>query len=103
MHQVRLEGRVWLWDECFVRGGYQYCAKQVSCSDFANDYDRLPAYGIFQLGVEYRPECAWLKGFVFAFDVDNLFDKNYANYSTYGSAYYPGAGRTFMLSVRYEF
>ena len=103
MHQVRLEGRIWLWDECFVRGGYQYCAKQVSCSDFANDYDRLPAYGIFQLGVEYRPECAWLKGFVFAFDVDNLFDKNYANYSTYGSAYYPGAGRTFMLSVRYEF
>lgn len=103
MHQIRLDGRVWLWDECFVRGGYQYCAKQVSCSDFANDYDKLPAYGIFQFGVEYRPECAWLKGFIFAFDIDNLFDKNYANYSTYGSAYYPGAGRTFMLSVRYEF
>lgn len=103
LHQIRLDGRVWLWDECFVRGGYQYCAKQVSCSDFANDYDRLPAYGIFQAGVVYRPECAYLRGFTFSFDVDNLFDKNYANYSTYGSAYYPGAGRTCMLRVKYEF
>ena len=49
------------------------------------------------------PTTRYLKGFTFAFDVANLFDKNYANYSTYGSAYYPGAGRSCMFSVRYEF
>ncbi|MCQ2393395.1 MAG: TonB-dependent receptor [Kiritimatiellae bacterium] len=103
MHQIRLDGRVWLWDECFIRGGYQFCAKQVSCSDFANDADRLPAYGIFHAGIQYSPTTRYLKGFTFAFDVANLFDKNYANYSTYGSAYYPGAGRSCMFSVRYEF
>ena len=103
MHQIRLDGRVWLWENCFVRGGYQYCAKQVSCSDFANDYDRLEAYGIFQVGIQYEPQWECLKGFKIAFDVENLFDKNYANYSTYGSSYYPGAGRCFLLSVKYEF
>lgn len=103
MHQIRLDGRVWLWDECFVRGGYQYMAKQVSCSDFANDYDRIPAYGIFSVGAQYQPTWRYLKGFTFAFDVSNLFDKNYCNYSTYGSSYYPGAGRSYMLSVKYEF
>ena len=103
MHQVRLDGRVWLWDECFVRGGYQYVAKQVSCSDFANAYDRIPAYGIFSVGVQYQPTWRYLNGFTFAFDVSNLFDKNYCDYSTYGSSYYPGAGRCYMLSVKYEF
>jgi len=103
MHQIRLDGRVWLWDACFVRGGYQYCAKQVSCSDFANDADRLPAYGIFNAGLRYAPAWACLRGFTFAFDVSNLFDRNYANYSTYGSSYYPGAGRCYMATVRYEF
>lgn len=103
MHQIRLEGRVWLWSECYLRGGYQYCAKQVSCSDFANAYDRIPDYGIFNVGVEYKPEGGWLDGFTFAFDVDNLLDRNYANYSTYGSSYYTGAGRCYMLKVKYEF
>ncbi len=103
MHQLRLDARVWLWDECFVRGGYRYCAKQVSCSDFANDADRLPDYGIFSAGLQYEPTCRFLRGFTFSLDVSNLFDKNYANYSTYGSSYYPGAGRSFLLTVRYEF
>lgn len=103
LHQIRLDGRLWLWDECFVRGGYQYCAKQVSCSDFGNDYDRLPAYGIFSAGAQYEPTCRYLKGFTFSFEVSNLFDKNYANYSTYGSSYYAGAGRCYLLTVRYAF
>jgi len=103
MHQIRLDGRIWLWENCFVRGGYQYCAKQVSCSDFGNNYDRLPAYGIFNAGIQYEPKWEWAKGFTVAFDIENLLDKNYANYSTYGSSYYPGAGRCFMLSVKYEF
>ncbi|MGN0846420.1 MAG: TonB-dependent receptor [Kiritimatiellia bacterium] len=103
LHQIRLDGRVWLWDECFVRGGYQYCAKQVSASDFSNRYDRIPDYGIFNVGVQYEPSAGCLRGFVFAFDVSNLFDRNYANYSTYGSSYYPGAGRCCTFTVRYSF
>lgn len=103
MHQVRLDGRIWIWDECFVRGGYRYCSKQVSCSDFANDYERVAAYGLFDLGLQYAPVSHGLEGLTFSFDVDNLLDKHYVAYSTYGSSFYPGAGVCCMFRIRYEF
>jgi len=102
-HQVRLDGRVWLHDDVSVRGGYRYVADQVSCSDFANAYDRIPGFGLFDLGAAYEPSWSVLRGFTFAFDIDNLFDKNYCDYSTYGSSYYPGAGRCYVFRVKYRF
>lgn len=109
---VSLTGRVYLWDECFVFGGYRYQTVQWAMSDFNNTgayagsqkYGRIPAYGVFHIGAEYAPEfVSWLKGFKFGFTVDNLFDKNYCDYATYGTAYWPGAGRSYMFTVRYEF
>ena len=109
---ISLTGRVYLWDEFFVFGGYRYQTAQWAISDFNNTgayagsqkYGRIPAYGVFHVGAEYAPEfVSWLKGFKFGFTVDNLFDKNYCDYVTYGTAYYPGAGRSYMFTVRYEF
>jgi len=103
MHQIRLDGRIYIWDECYVRGGYRYLAKQVSCSDFANVCDRIPAFGLFDLGIRYEPTWRWMKGFTLGFDVDNLLDREYCDYSTYGSSYYPGSGRAYMFTIRYAF
>lgn len=109
---ISLTGRVYLWEECFVFGGYRYQTEEWAISDFNNSgayagsrkYGRIPAYGVFHIGAEYAPEFVeWLKGFKFGFTVDNLFDKNYCDYVTYGTAYYPGAGRSYMFTVRYEF
>ncbi len=109
---ISLTGRVYLWEECFVFGGYRYQTEEWAISDFNNTgayagskkYGRIPAYGVFHIGAEYAPEFVeWLKGFKFGFTVDNLFNKNYCDYVTYGTAYYPGAGRSYMFTVRYEF
>lgn len=109
---ISLTGRVYLWEECFVFGGYRFQTEEWAISDFNNSgayagsrkYGRIPAYGVFHIGAEYAPEFVeWLKGFKFGFTVDNLFNKNYCDYVTYGTAYYPGAGRSYMFTVRYEF
>ena len=100
---VSANGRVWLWNDCFVFGGYRYRTDCRSTSDFANEYKKIPAFGLFNVGVQYSPTCFGLDGLTLAFTVDNLFDKNYCDYSTYGTAYWPGAGRCYMFTVRYEF
>ncbi|MBR1920979.1 MAG: TonB-dependent receptor [Kiritimatiellae bacterium] len=100
---VSASGRVWLWDECFAFGGYRYRTSCRSTSDFAGAYDKLPGFGLFHAGVQYSPTRWRLDGLTFSLTVDNLFDKNYCDYSTYGSSYWPGAGRSYMFSVRYEF
>ena len=107
---VALTGKVWLWDDCHVFGGYRYQSYMWSVSDFRNDgayggskSDRVPAYGLFHIGVEYAPHYAAVKGLKIGFTIDNLFDRNYCEYATYGSNYYPGAGRSYMLRISYEF
>ena len=96
-------GKVWLWNDCFVFGGYRYRSECRSTSDFANTYDKLPGFGLFHVGVQYSPSYGFLDGLTFAFSVDNLFDKNYCDSSTYGSSYWPGAGRCYTFTIRYEF
>ena len=100
---VSANGRVWLWDDCFVFGGYRYRTDCRSTSDFANEYEKIPAFGLFHVGVQYSPTCFGLDGLTLALTVDNLFDKNYCDYSTYGTAFWPGAGRSYMFTIRYEF
>ncbi len=109
---VSLTGRVWLWDDCVVFGGYRYQTTQWSASDFRNTgayaasrkEGRIPGFGLFHVGVEYAPTFVdWLRGFKVGLTVDNLFDKKYCDYATYGAYYYPGVGRSWMLTMRYEF
>lgn len=106
--QLSLDGRVYVWDEFFVFGGYRYVGDQVLDTDFANARRQLDAYGLFNAGCQYAPGYKCLKGFKFTFAVDNLFDKNYCDYAGYGvwtggDYYYPGAGRCYTFSVSYTF
>ena len=100
---VSANGRVWLWDDCFVFGGYRFRSECFSTSDFGNEYEKVPSCGLFNIGVQYSPTFWNLDGLVVTFTVDNLFDKDYCDYTTYGRNYWPAAGRSYMLSVRYEF
>jgi len=101
---LTLNGRVWLWDACYVFGGYRFQSDMVSVSDFNNDYDLIGWYGLFHVGAAYEPDFAeWVRGVKFTVTVDNLFDEKYCDYATYGANYYPGAGRSFTVSLRYEF
>ena len=101
---VSVHGRVWLWDDCFVFGGYRYQSGMYACSDFKNEHGRTDWYNVFHFGATYEPTFAsWLEGFAFSVAVDNLFDEHYCDYATYGSQYYPAAGRCVTFTVRYEF
>lgn len=101
---VSVNGRVWLWNDCFVFGGYRYQSDMYSCSDFNNEYDKMGWSNVFHVGVTYEPTfVSWMEGFKFSMAVDNLFDESYCDYATYGSQYYPGAGRCLTFTVRYEF
>ena len=99
---VLLNGRVWLWDDCFVFGGYRYMSSRYSTSDFSNTADKLKGYGVFHVGAQYEPHYDCVKGLKFGFTVNNLFDKDYCDYSTYGTSYWPAAGRSVMFTVSYE-
>ena len=99
--------RVWLWDECFVFGGYRFLSSRRAYSDFYNEGSRLASTGVFHLGAQYAPTWEWLQGFTFGFTVDNLFDRHYADSATRSASgyevYYPAAGRSYMFTVSYEF
>ena len=97
-------GRVWLWDAAYVFGGYRFQGDMTSASDFGNDFATMGWYGLFHVGAAYEPDFAdWARGFKLTAAVDNLLDERYCDYATYGANYYPGAGRSFSVSVRYEF
>ena len=107
---VTANGRVWLWDDCFVFGGYRYQTEMFTISDFNNDgfgngpSADVPSFGLFHVGVTYAPTFhARAKGWKLSVVCDNLFDKTYCDYATYGASYWPGVGRSFLFAVRYEF
>lgn len=98
-------GRVWIWDEFFVFGGFRFISSRRAYSDFANEGDRLAGHSVFHAGVQYAPD--FLRGLKATLAVDNLFDRHYADCAVRGvsgnEVYYPAAGRTAMLSLSYEF
>ena len=101
---LSLNGRVWLWDDCWVFGGYRFQGDMYSASDFGNDFDAVGWFGVFHVGAAYEPTFAeWARGLKLTVTVDNLFDERYCDYVTYGANYWPAAGRSFMVSLRYEF
>lgn len=100
---VSLSGRFWIIDSFYILGGYRYQSSARSASDFRNVRDTIPSCGTFNIGFVYTPEWKPLEGATVAFTIDNLFDRNCCDYSTYGANYWPGSGRSCMLTVRYEF
>ena len=103
--QLRLFGEYFLLDWLAVNGGYRFVGSQRYGSDFAAKGGSIPAYGIFDVGVRLLPTWSWAKGLTVALTVDNLFDQRYFDYGEYFDPWYvyPAAGRTFMVTVRYEF
>ena len=101
---LTVNGRVWLWDEAYVLGGYRFQSDMVTLSDYANAGDNVGWYGLFHVGVVYRPAFAdWIRGVSFSIMVDNLLDETYCDYASYGRNYWPAQGRTFTFAVRYQF
>ena len=86
-----------------MRGGCRYVGEQYSIGDFRNEYGKMKGYVLFSLGFRYEAESDRLKGLAVDIDVDNLFDRDYCDYATYGANFYPGVGRSFMVKVTYEF
>ena len=103
--QLRAYGEVFLADWIAVGGGFRFVGEQRYGGDFAGRGGMMPNYCLFDAGLRVMPTWGWLDGFTFALTVDNLFDRRYFDYGEYFDPWYvyPGARRTFMLTVRYEF
>lgn len=107
---VSINGRVWIWDDCYVFGGYRHQTKMYTISDFNNDglyagkSSFAPAYGIFHLGLTYEPTfVGWIRGWKASVVCNNLFDAKYCTYASYGKNFWPADGRSVMATLRYEF
>ena len=103
--RVRAEVGVWVLDDLEIKGGYRFVSSQRLMGDFNNERDRLGGYSVFDIGAYYTP--SWAEGLKVSFVMDNLLDRNYcdfAGWSDYsGAYYYPACGRSFMITVSYEF
>ncbi|WP_428773650.1 TonB-dependent receptor [Vibrio sp.] len=82
--------------QLFVEG--VYTGSRYKDGDTANSAAKLPAYWLGNLAVNYTRQ-AWTA----SLRVDNLFDQKYAANANNWGAYYPGDGRRFMLTGRYQF
>ncbi len=100
---VQANGRVWLWDEFSVLGGYRFLSPRYSISDFSNTYKQMPSLSLFNLGCRYEPTWKWLKGFYAAVMINNLFDRDYDEYCAYGTSHYPAPGRSLTVTLGWEF
>ena len=106
--QMNLEGKVWLWDEFSILGGYRLIGTRYAISDYANEHERLPVESLFRVGCRYEPTWWKLEGLSISFTCENLFDRQYCDYAVASAgsdalAWYPASGRSFMLTIRYEF
>lgn len=103
--QLRLFGEWFLVDWLAVNGGYRFVGEQRYGSDFTGSGGMIPSFGLFDVGTRVLPTWGWAKGLTVSVTVDNLFDQRYFDYGEYFGPWYvyPGAARTFMVSVRYEF
>jgi len=107
-HRVRAEAGVWLIDSLELKVGCRYVGSQRLVGDFTNEHGKLGDYVLFDVGLYFDAPWGWAEGWKASFVIDNLFDRNYcdfAGWSTYYNAayYYPACGRSFMLTVSYEF
>jgi len=106
--QLSFDGRFWLWDEFSVFGGYRLIGARYAISDTPNANGRLAAVGVFRVGLRYEPTWWKLEGVSVVVSCENLLDANYCDYAvasvTSGeNAYYPADGRSFSMTIRYEF
>lgn len=102
-HQAALNARVYLRDDLFIRGGCRYTGEQYTISDLKNEFRKLKGYAVFSLGFQYECPFEKFEGLSISFDIDNLFDRDYCDYATYGVNFYPAAGRSFIVKLAWTF
>ncbi len=102
---AQANGRVWLWDEFSVLGGYRFLSPRYMISDFTNTKDEMPSISLFNLGCRYEPTWGWLDGFYVSVIINNLFDRDYDEYAVAGwrDATYPAPGRSLTMTIGYAF
>ena len=104
---VRLRGEWQVADELAAFGGCRFTDRQRYGSDFRNEQGWLAGYTVFDVGVKVEPTWGLLKGSLVSVGIDNLFDRKYCDYAGFGAwtgrYYYPACGRTFTITLRYEF
>ena len=104
-HRVRAEAGVWIMDDLKLKGGFSFVGSQRISSDYDNVHEKLPWYPLFDVGVLYSPY--WAEGWKASLVVDNLLGRKYcdfAGWSDWSGAYcYPACGRSFLITVSYEF
>lgn len=100
-HTVTVNGEAYLTPQLIALGTVRYVSSQRSGSDFANTMDKLDAYGTLDLALRYEP--GFVKGLKLIGGIDNVFNREYAYCSFYGSSYYPASGRTWKFCASYTF
>lgn len=100
-HMVTVNGEVYVVSDVACLGNVHAVSEQYSGSDFSNTATKLDGYATLDLAIRYEP--SFLKGMKLIVGADNVFDKEYAYCSFYGSSYYPAAGRTWKLCAAYSF
>jgi outer membrane cobalamin receptor len=104
-HRIRAEAGVWVMEDLEVKGGYRFVSSQRLMSDFANTHGKLGGYTVFDIGFVYSP--SWAEEWKLTAVIDNLLDRNYcdfAGWSDWSGVYcYPACGRSFLITIEYEF
>ena len=77
---------------------YSYIGSLYSISDWENKYGKVENYSLLNLSSKYK----FAKVNVYG-GINNLLDKKYNEYVTYGSNYYPAEERNYYLGLSYEF
>ena len=85
-------------ERVLVQGEWQWIGEAWEGNDLENERPKLPAYDVANLMV--RGEI--LSGLSLYLRINNLFDERYATVR-YNGAWYPAAGRQFVVGLRHDF
>ncbi len=97
-HQLLSSLELRPWDFLTARLEHQWQAACHEGNDLLNNQPKLPAFQVFNLALQCRPE----RNTTCYLRVSNLFDKRYATLK-YSGVWYPAAGRQFQIGIRHEF
>jgi iron complex outermembrane receptor protein len=75
----------------------QFVGSRYRIGDEANANQKAKSYNIYNTGLNYN-----LNDFEAFFKMNNILDKNYYHYNSWGSIY-PLPGRNFSLNIKYSF
>jgi iron complex outermembrane receptor protein len=103
--RLRAEIGVWLHEDLEVKGGCRFVGRQRLMGDFTHAHTPLPSVTLFDVSCVWEPSS--LAGWRLTFTVDNLFDRDFADFAGWsegaGAYYYPACGRSFLATLSYSF